>query len=78
MNLLTVLCIEHNNTTTTSVGELDLKSRVQAICLGANLIATRLEAIEQLADVVVSLVFFIGKFRIRPNLNKVSFEALSY
>jgi hypothetical protein len=56
------------------VSKLNLKSRLEAVSLGTNLIATRFEAVEELTDVIVSLVFFVGKFRIRPNLNEVSCE----
>lgn len=77
VNFLTILCIIHNHTPTTSVGELNLQSCLQAIGLGANLIPARLKAAEELADVVMSLIFFIGELWIRPNLNEVSCEIIS-
>jgi hypothetical protein len=57
------------------VSKLNLKSRLETVSLGANLIATRLEAVEEPTDVIVRLVFFVGKFRIRPNLHEISWEA---
>lgn len=62
--LLTIFRIVHNNTSATSMSELNLKSRIETVSLGANLIATRFEAVEELTDMIVSLVFLVGKLRI--------------
>jgi hypothetical protein len=74
VDFLTILRIVHNHTSTTSVGKLNLQSSLQTIGFRANLIAIRLKAAEELADVVVSLIFFVGELWIRPDLNEVSYE----
>lgn len=56
------------------MGKLNLQSSLQAIGFRPNLIAIRLKAVEELTDVVVSLIFFVGELWIRPDLSEVSYE----
>lgn len=64
-----ILGIEYHDTAAAAMGILDLERRIEIIDLPSDVVAIRFKAIEELADVIMSLMLCVSEFWVRPDLS---------